>query len=332
VQANGRGFRVTKLVSDKPGFARITDQLVRNPWGIALGTGTTKTPLWVNNNGTGVSTIYAGANGKDPISKVPLDVKLQPGPTGIVFNDTKGFTIPQQGSTGPSTFIFDGFTGRSGYIDAWKFGDPPPTQAPGQVLLPQHIYLGLALAHTKQGPRLFASDVLSGRIDVYDKNFRLLFTPRQFVDPHLPKGYGPYNVAVLGHKVFVAYVPPEGTEAEIGGIIDVFDLHGRLLSRLVTGGRLDDPWGMAIAPPHWGGFGGALLVGNEEDGRINAYNPRTGKFRGTVRNRRGKPIAYPGLWGLVFGNGVTGTPRTLLFASGIDEYAHGLVGSIRPAR
>lgn len=37
-----------------------------------------------------------------------------------------------------------------------------------------------------------------------------------------------------------------------------------------------------------------------------------------------------GLWGLVFGNGLTGTPRDLLFAEGIDNYSHGLFGLIRP--
>jgi hypothetical protein len=96
---------------------------------------------------------------------------------------------------------------------------------------------------------------------------------------------------------------------------------------------------MAIAPAHWGGFGGALLVGNVGDGRINAFSPRTGHLLGTLKNARGHAIVNPGLWGIAFGNGVIGTPRTLLFAAGIgsapggfgdDVYLHGLVGLIRP--
>jgi hypothetical protein len=35
-----------------------------------------------------------------------------------------------------------------------------------------------------------------------------------------------------------------------------------------------------------------------------------------------------GLWALLFGNGVTGDPTTLLFTAGIDDEAHGLFGAI----
>ena len=44
-----------------------------------------------------------------------------------------------------------------------------------------------------------------------------------------------------------------------------------------------------------------------------------------------------GLWGIAFGNGVIGTPNSLIFAAGIgnevDEahiYEHGLIGLIEP--
>ena len=76
-------FTQTNLVSDVHGLATLTDPLVSNPWGISLGP---TTPLWVTNNNTDTATLYQGANGKQPISKVPLTVKLSPGPTGTVFN------------------------------------------------------------------------------------------------------------------------------------------------------------------------------------------------------------------------------------------------------
>ena len=87
---------------------------------------------------------------------------------------------------------------------------------------------------------------------------------------------------------------------------------------------------MVMAPAHWGRFGGMLLVGNEDGGRINAFDPATGAFRGPLRDAAGAPLANDGLWGLAFGNGAFGTPRTLIFAAGIDEYTHGLVGTISP--
>lgn len=90
-------FSEVNLVSDKPGLARlVTDRLIKNPWGIALGP---DTPLWVANNGTATATVYAGANGRDPISKVPLDVALPAAPTGQVSNPTQQFTIRGGGAS-----------------------------------------------------------------------------------------------------------------------------------------------------------------------------------------------------------------------------------------
>ena len=43
---------------------------------------------------------------------------------------------------------------------------------------------------------------------------------------------------------------------------------------------------------------------------------------------RSHPIIIDGLWGLRFGNGVIGTPRTLLFSAGIGDEDHGLLGEI----
>ena len=98
-----------------------------------------------------------------------------------------------------------------------------------------------------------------------------------------------------------------------------------------AGGKLpqfDSPWGVALAPGSFGKHGGDLLVGNFGDGAINAYNPRTGAFDGQLTNKDNNPIHIDGLWGLRFGNGVFGTPDTLLFSAGIGDEAHGLLGEI----
>jgi hypothetical protein len=39
---------------------------------------------------------------------------------------------------------------------------------------------------------------------------------------------------------------------------------------------------MTIAPASFGQFGNDLLVGNFENSRINAYDPATGTFLGTL--------------------------------------------------
>ena len=88
--------------------------------------------------------------------------------------------------------------------------------------------------------------------------------------------------------------------------------------------------GPAIAPAGFGHFGGDLLVGNFGDGRVNAYDPFSGHFVGTLHGQYGRPIAISGLWALTFGTATTGGTGTLLFSAGINGEKHGLLGAINP--
>jgi hypothetical protein len=45
-------------------------------------------------------------------------------------------------------------------------------------------------------------------------------------------------------------------------------------------------------------------------------------------NKDGNRILINGLWAFRFGDGVIGTPQTLLFTAGIGDEDHGLFGSI----
>ena len=112
------------------------------------------------------------------------------------------------------------------------------------------------------------------------------------------------------------------------GFVDVFTNDGALVKRLVTRGQLNSPWGLALAPASFGRFGGELLVGNFGDGRINAYNLKTGTHLGQLRSTNGKPIDIDGLWALMFGNGNAAKTGELVFSAGPDEESHGLLGKI----
>ena len=98
----------------------------------------------------------------------------------------------------------------------------------------------------------------------------------------------------------------------------------------MTGGVLRDPWGMVVAPHRWGKLANALLVGNEDGGQINAFDPRSGRFLGTVKDVHGQQIGADGLWGMAFGNGVIGTRNDLVIAIGADNYTHGLIALVHP--
>jgi uncharacterized protein (TIGR03118 family) len=118
--------------------------------------------------------------------------------------------------------------------------------------------------------------------------------------------------------------------------VNVFDPNGILLTRLVSKGPLNSPWGIVLAPPGFGGYDGALLIGNFGDGRINAFNPATGSYLGTLYDPCGTVISIDGLWGLIFGNGGQGgDTHTLYFTAGIpytgDVEDHGLFGRITPS-
>src|SRR5258708_6949257 len=61
VWASAQHYTQTNLVSDVPGLAAHTDSDLVNPWGLVR---TPTSPWWVNDNGTGKSTLYSGSGVK----------------------------------------------------------------------------------------------------------------------------------------------------------------------------------------------------------------------------------------------------------------------------
>jgi uncharacterized protein (TIGR03118 family) len=354
-------FRQVNLVSDIPGMAALTDPEVKNPWGIAFGPRKTPTPLWVNNQfnpASGVPgipapedlltkiTLYSGANGVTPIAKVPLEVQAS-SPTGIVFNPTPDFVINQAGTDTPARFLFneifvnDAGDNSEGRITGWSnVPAPAPTTTSTDARLDGAFPTGLALVprHNRVRAHLLVVAGFSGDpvVHVYDTHFNDVTTPGAFVDPGIAaEGMIPYNVMFLQGRVYVTYFTGPG---QGGGAISVFNRRGMFVKRLVTGDPLNAPWGLAISPKDWNGFGRALIVGNVDNGKINAFGLYNGRFRGTLKDAHGDPFVNIGLWGIAFGNGVIGTPRSLIFAAGVgltpgsfeEVYEHGLVGLIEP--
>ena len=155
-------------------------------------------------------------------------------------------------------------------------------------------------------------------------------------DPNLP-GFTPYNIQLLSNGQL--YVTFENKTNPNVGAVEILNSNGIFQSLILsTDTHLKEPWGLALAPSTFGPFGGDLLVGNKFDGTINAFNPTTGAFVGTLTDANGNPIADPGLWGLAFGNGgrrlqpehavLRRRGRLLPGGLGNDIYAHGLFGSI----
>jgi uncharacterized protein (TIGR03118 family) len=210
------------------------------------------------------------------------------GPTGQVNNtNTSSFPVAvNSGGDGMSArFIFANLNGT---IFAWNGGATSFIQA----TTPGAVYTGLAI--NTAGTRLYAAnDAGAGGIHVFDSSFAPVnLGAGAFTDPNLPKGFVPFNVSDIGGKVYVTYAPA-GLDAQRGatpgmGFVNVFDEDGTHLQRLITHSQLASPWGLALAPSGFGQFGGDLLVGNFSflASEINAFDPNTGAFIGTIRLTR----------------------------------------------
>ena len=329
-------FAQTNLVSDGFVPAMTIDPNLINPWGIAH---SATSPFWVSDNGMGVTTVYTGAGAKVNVGGLDaIAIAAPPGqtspasPTGDVFNIAgSGFNITSGGHTGSSVFIF---ATEDGTISGWN----PNVNVASSVLAVDNsqggagaVYKGLAMAQTEDGTFLFAANFRNGTVDVFDQNFKQV---KSFTDSNLPAGYAPFNVQVLDGHLFVTFALQNDAKhddvAGAGhGFVDEFDLEGNLLHRVASGGVLNSPWGLAIAPPGFGEFANDLLVGNFGDGTINVFNPKNDHFLGKLENANGAPITIGDLWALIPGTGSAGSdPNKIYFTAGVQNEAHGLFGSL----
>ncbi|MGB6349735.1 MAG: TIGR03118 family protein [Pseudolabrys sp.] len=324
-QSANAQFTETNLFSDIPGQANAVDPNLVNPWGIVS---SSTSPVWVANEGSGVATLYKGA-GNGAVA-VPLVVSIpsasvsQGTPTAVVFNSTNSFLLTN-GNGQKALFLF---ATKDGQIVGWNGG----TTAVAQVLAsPSNVYTGLAEGPSASGDTLYAANFKSGSINAFSAGFSAIITSSPFIDPNLPAGYAPFNVENINGNLYVSFALQNATKdgplAGAGnGLIDVFNLNGAFLQRLVSNGVLNTPWGMAVAPANFGSFGGDLLVGNNGDGTIDAFDPITGMLIGMLKDAQGNPIMVSGLMALAFGNGTSFDSNALLFTGG-----DGIFGEIQNA-
>ena len=227
--ADGHGdprfaFVQTNLVSNLAGAAH-QDKNLLNAWGVAFPPGGS---FWVNANNAGLSLLYDGlgvANTHLPSVTIPqpppphrADITgTTSTPTGIIWNPTSGFALP--GTTDAAAFIFDS---EDGTITAWS----PSVNLTNAVVAVDNsntgtggaVYKGLTLGLTATGAHLYATNFRSGTVDVYDSTFTANLLDGQvpnaatatniagtFSDPHVPKGFAPFNIQNINGDLYVSY-------------------------------------------------------------------------------------------------------------------------------
>jgi uncharacterized protein (TIGR03118 family) len=344
--AAATAYTATVLVGDTPAASALkTDANLVNPWGVVFAPGK---PAWVANNHSETSTLYDG-NGKPQPAAAPLIVNFAPSgavtfdPTGVVFSSSStDFVVTSGTKSAPARFIF---VGEGGMIAGWS----PTVDATHAVTAYTDaggaVYKGVTIANNGTANFLYAADFHNNKVDVFNATFAKqapTATSFAFSDPTLPAGYAPFGIQALptgasgAIQIYVAYAqqsPPDNHDNLDGaglGLVDVYDANGAFVSHLIAvGGKLNAPWGLALAPSDFGTLSKTLLVGNFGDGKINAYDPATGAFIGTVADSTGAAFAEPGLWGIAFGNDAANQPHSTLFwAAGLNNEVNGAYGRI----
>jgi uncharacterized protein (TIGR03118 family) len=348
-RADAVGYLQTNLVSDNNSAATapMNDANLLNPWGVAFFPGG---PFWVSDNGAGVSTLYDGAG-----NKVPLTVTIPtpsgdtnpgaPGPSGMVWNgNPMAFMVGNNGlsNTAPALFIW---ATEDGTIAAWQGGLSPMTEAVTVVPNPDFVnggagtdpvYKGLAIGSNSTGLFLYATNFRSGTIAVWDSTFAPnAALNAKFIDNTIPSTFAPFGIQNINGQLWVTYAKQDTPKHDpvLGagrGFVDIFDTDGNLIRRFATRGVLDAPWGVVLAPRHFGQFSGDILIGNFGDGKISAWDPKTGDFIDWMRDGAGKTIKLGSLWALVFGGGMGASPQALYFTTGLVDEGDGLFGTLTP--
>jgi uncharacterized protein (TIGR03118 family) len=339
----------TALVVDKQevvASSKAVDANLQNPWGIAVAPGL---PFWIADNNSNVATLYSGAGdietqevtGSASVGiAIPASAAgVQANPTGQVYNGSGSFLITT--SKGQETALFL-FAGEGGTIAAWATdsGSTAVTAYDDGVKNGTNhaVYKGLALGTVNGAAFLYATDLHNGKVDVFDTNFNLPTDMQgKFLDPNIPAGFVPFGIVAISGQLYVTYAMQDAAKHDETtgaglGYVDVFDFSGNLVSRFASGGALNAPWGIAVAPTGFGSIAGDVLIGNFGDGKINIFPPNGKQLStsmGPLTGSNGQALSFPGLWSLAFGNGDADKPSTTLFyTAGFANQTDGVFGSI----
>jgi len=243
-------------------------------------------------------------------------------PIGLVFNDSGNFVISRQDQGSAASKILAATS--EGLILGYN-----PLVDPDRMIIAidndtaKSIYVGLTIV----GNNLYAADFYNRRIDVFNFDFKLLHG-FEFVDPSLPSDFVPFNIVNINDLLYVLYAKINLSTLNnyiVGpgnGFVNIFKPDGTFVRRFISQGQLNTPWGLVIAPEHFGPFAGKFLIANQGDGKINVYN-KDGKHIAKLKDKRGHTLVINGLWGLV------SHIKSVYFSSDQGRLTDGLIGKIK---
>jgi uncharacterized protein (TIGR03118 family) len=344
-------FHETNLVSDLDsaglqalGFsaAAYQDPSLINPWGMDH----TATGDWLivdngdagSGSGFAAGGYYTGAgvkHGNVTIQQTAVGAfgaGAPVGATGVVFDPSTG------------QFVIGDLDGHISTLNAGASSSVEQITGPTPAFGPPHsVYTGVAIGQIDGQTYIYGANNGTGAVDVYGPNLQpATLEPGAFAAPPAAAGLAAFNVQNLDGHIWVSYaIPgPSSDDAPLGsGLVAEFTPEGQLITSFGDSQHMASPYAMVMAPSSFGTFAGDLLVGNfshddpgqAQDAFINAYDPATGAYKGTLDDANGNPILLPGLWQIEAGNNAAaGSSGNLYFVAGIGDEAHGLFGYLSP--
>jgi uncharacterized protein (TIGR03118 family) len=333
------GYQQINLVSYQSGIGHFTDPNL-NGWGMtSLPNGTF---VVANAFSNGTATSYTHSGKELPLTiTVPVEaaesgvlgISTQYGhPTGVVYNPTKDFVItnPNTDVSAPATLIFDTL---DGIICGWN----PRVDATHAIVLydaladtgAPAVYTSLEIGQHV----LYATDFLHNQLDIIGTGQAQDGTLTN-INPISCAGLGVSNklnssvstdpnswvwsVSAVNNILIVTFADLFGP-VRGGGAVDVFNTDGGFLYQIDANdptsnvaanatGRLENPWGVTLAPANFGTYSNDLLVGNVwGHGNIDVYKPGSRGnytiYAGQLSQPDGTPIAIKGLWDMEFDDG-----------------------------
>src|SRR5438270_4662755 len=249
----GQHYVTTPLVSNVAGRAPVIDPHLQNPWGLVA---SPTSPWWIANNAGGTSTLYNGAGQIVPLVVTIPNAPSQPAPgspTSVMFNGSSTAFLLAPGKRAVFIFVTE-----DGTVQGWNpavkqttavievDNSQNPTPADGAV------YKGATIAEIAGNKFILAANFRSGRIDVFDTNFKQVkISEETFDNDRIPRDFAPFNVQAIGPNIYVTYAKQDAAKHDpVGGtgfgFVAVFSSHGRLLTHLQHGPWFNAPWGVVL--------------------------------------------------------------------------------------
>src|SRR5665213_44365 len=321
------------LTSDQSQFgtANVDPNLV-NPVGITVGPGG---KLFTADNATGDVTSYNAAGVPQPAASPLVGTIPAPSgaahatPTGIVAHAGNVCDIAVNGANVPSAFL-------TATEDGTIAGYNPAISATAAIAVDHSqlgdVFKGLTILGSGTGAKIYATDFHNDRVEVFNSKFQQVVLKGGFVDREVPAGFSPFGIQAIHGKIYVTYARQDSTQTQDNpgtaqGIVDVYSARGKLIRRVATGGDLNSPWGLAVAPASWWIFKKDLLVGNQGDGTISIFDKfdnLVGQFPDNAQD--GGPLTAVGLWGLQ--NGTGKARNEIFFTSAPNSKGDGVLGEL----